>query len=140
MLKQALAVLSALLIATVLAVTFANYLHPMTSTVASVTLTRVLDGTPLADDEPIDWGLVEPDTTYQFDNLTVLNTGNKDASIMLTAPDLPAGWALTWVGNHTILRPAEWVGGSIELYVASDAIAGTTYSWDCIVTGTHSVP
>jgi len=136
MLKQLAAVLAALLIATVLAAALASYLHPMTATVASVTLSRTLDGIQLADDEPIEWGIVEPDATYQFDNLTATNDGNVDCTVILTH-DAPANWTITWACNETLLMPTNSCYAPLILYVPIEAVGGEVYSWNCWVTATE---
>jgi len=138
MLKQAVVILTALLVATVLAVGIVSYLHPMTATVVSVSLSRTLDGDPLADDAPIEWGIVEPDASYRFDDLTVTNTGNVDANITILSPLLPAGWTLTWAMNKTVIAPAASLSAPLILYVAADAAQGVTYAWDCTVEGTKA--
>lgn len=138
MLKQLTVVAVAFLIGIVAAAALVTYLHPMTATITDISLTRTLDSTLLADDDPIDWGIVEPDSTYQFDDLTVENTGNVDANVTILSPLLPAGWTLTWTMNNTVIAPAASLSAPLILYVASDAVLGQVYSWNCNVTATEA--
>lgn len=109
-----------------------EYLHPMTAEVATTTLSRTLAGTPLADDEAIDWGLVEPDSTYSYENLTVTNTGNTACNVTLWH-NAPAGWSITWTANNTHLEPAQSAEAPLELYVAASATEGVVYKWNSYV-------
>ena len=136
MLKQAATILAALLIATVLAVGIVSYLHPMTATVISVSIMRTLDGTVLADDAPIDWGMVEPNASIQFDNLTATNTGNVNCTVILTH-DAPENWTITWACNETLLMPTNSCYAPLVLYVPIEAVGNQTYSWNCWVTATE---
>ena len=141
MLKQAATILAALLIATVLAVGIVSYLHPMTATIADISLSRILDGEALAAEEPINWtlgGVLEPGVTHYFENLTVHNIGNVPCNVTLTH-DAPDGWVITWAANKTILPVDASVYAPISLYVSPDATPGATYSWNCWVTATEPV-
>jgi len=124
--------LAGLLIGIAGAVILKEYLHPMTAEVVSITLTRTLEGTPLAQDEPIDWGIVENGSTYTFTSLNVTNNGTVSCTVYLWH-NAPAGWAITWTANNSVLAPGESAVAALELYVASDAVQGQVYSWDCYV-------
>lgn len=108
-----------------------QYYHEMTAEVVSITLTRTFNGTILTDDEQINWGIVEPDTTTVA-QLNVTNTGTAPCNVTLWH-NAPIGWTITWSLNNTRLEPSESAVAPLDLYVPADAIQGSVETWDCYV-------
>ena len=121
-----------LLVGAATAIIYKEYLHPMTAEVVSITLTRTLEGTELAQDEQIDWGIVENGTTTTLGNLTVTNNGTAPCTVYLWH-NAPNGWTITWNANTSVLEPNQNCTAPLELYVAANATQGMTYNWDCYV-------
>lgn len=128
-------IIASLLIGVVLAASIVTYIYPNKATVVSATLTQHLDGSPWSNGTMIDWGLVEPDTTYQFDNLTVQNTGTKNLTAYIITPQLPNGWTYTWTANNTFLQPTMKVEAPLILYVHANATPDSVHLWDTHVCG-----
>ena len=70
----------------------------------------------------IDWGPCQPGYTYYFDNMTVVNTGNTPLNVTIIPYGLPVGWSFEWLGNMTLLDPAEKVEAELSLTIPNDAI------------------
>lgn len=104
--------------------------HPQEATVTEVGTATYLDGELQANNTLWSWNLVNPNTTYYYENLTVKNVGTANCTVYLTVQGLPLGWNQTWAGNATFLQPGEQTSGELTLYVAADAITGQTYTWD----------
>jgi len=114
------------------AVILKQYLHPMTAQVASIQLTRTINGTILADDESINWGIVEPNSNTTLGDLTVSNNGTAPCNVTLSH-DAPIGWIITWTANNTYLLPSQNCTAPLELYVPANATQGMLYEWKCYI-------
>jgi len=74
-------------------------------------------------DTPIDWEVCIPNIPYVFDNMTVVNIGDKPLTINLVTKNLPEAWILTWTdsaGNPIVneeLAPNTQVEGKLSLTI-----------------------
>lgn len=114
-----------------------NYLMPQGAeiVVKNPAITATLAGSPWTNDTHVDWGNLEANGTYAFENFTVVNVSAETLNLTWINIDLPGGWMETWTPNATILLPDEVATGSLTLYVADNATTGS-YSWTSKLTVT----
>lgn len=127
MLKQTITILTALLVAILLASAIAlvieRYVMPQTAQVSAVAM--YLDDQQWTNNTLIVWGvgaqnLVEPGATYVMP-FRVNNTCNAPINVTLIVFGLPVGWVETWNMNGTTVAVGTSVVADLTLYVAADA-------------------
>jgi len=104
---------------------------PSTAFVPAATVDIYIDEVLWENGTELAWGTVYPGETT-FCNLTVQNTGDTNATVIVTCPDLPVGWTLTWTENNTLLNVTQVLEGDLDLTVPYDAVPGS-YSWTTYV-------
>lgn len=107
------------------------FVIPSTAVIPSATIDVYIDGEPWANDTELSWGYVYPGETV-VSILAVENTGEVNATIMLTCPDLPTDWTLTWTENDKWCNITETLTGDLELYIP-DTATPKTYSWNTYI-------
>ncbi len=116
-------ILIAALATVAVCVTVVYYLFPQTVSVVQVKVSFTLDGQPLANGSPVQWGQVDRDTSY-WSNLDARNDGNVNTTVILNLGPLPTGWTETWSLNNTKLTPGQTAVGILTLDVPADAASG----------------
>lgn len=129
MLKQAiiiiLALLCAILIASTVAVILERYFMPQTAQVNAL-VTMELDGVQWTNGTTIDWGLVDPDSTYFYPFSVTSISGNY--TITLYVSGLPDGWIQTWSANGTMVGFQETVTANLTLYIPPTAYGTASFN------------
>jgi hypothetical protein len=99
-----------------------NLWYPNTgSIVQNPALEVYINGTPYANQTAVDWGAREAGQTYQFDNMTVKNSGTVALTILVVTEGLPTGWTLTWTANNTALNPGAKAEAPLQLSIPLSA-------------------
>ena len=125
----ALALIGLLIGATAMALVMEQYLMPQTATVNAL-VTMNLGGVQWTNDTLVDWGIVDPNTTYVWD-FRVNNTSPNNITVTLHVSGLPEGWIETWSANGTMLGSLgtdDTVIADLTLYVPPTAYG--TVTWD----------
>ena len=139
-LKWTAILFSALMLGAVGATIVTQHQYPQNGNVVptpALTIQCYLEDEVWTNGTAIDWGDICADNTYAY-NFTVKNTGNVNATVTMTITGLPSGWTETWLGNNTILQPAETISADLTLYVAVDASEGYVDLGVVVVTATES--
>lgn len=97
----------------------------------NVTAEVKVDGEPLLAGAIINWGQIEPNSTY-VKVLSVKNTGSVQAQVTLLTTGLPAGFNLTWAGNQTALPAGDTAVYALTLMTPA-ALTPQTYTWQTTV-------
>lgn len=104
-----------------------QYWFTNTGTIASPSLTIYIND--ILNETTIDWGLCEANSTYYFENMTVVNTGNTNLTVYIVVVDLPLDWILDWGGNETLLIPGAKVEGELALTIPASATSWPTWGF-----------
>ena len=107
------------------------FVVPSTAVVPSATVNIWIDNVAWSNGTELSWGTVYPGEIISA-NLTVQNTGEYNATVTVTCPDLPSGWSLTWTHNATSLLPLGVLEGDLDLTVPVDAEPGS-YGWNLYI-------
>jgi len=92
-----------------------------------------LGGAILADAATVNWGVVEPSTSYTK-SLSVKNTGTVPVVVTVAAANLPAGFSLTWASNGATLNAGETNTATLTLQTPA-SLTVQTYSWTMTTQG-----
>lgn len=111
-----------------------TYYFPMLGSINTAKFDFYLDGTPYPNNTAIDWGMCDPDSTYSFENFTIVNTGSLTQTVVVKPVGLPVNWTLTFQGNNTLLAPTAKVSGWLNLTIPAEA--STWPLWSMKVEGT----
>ena len=95
----------------------------------------ILVDQPWTNDTHVDWGNLEANGTYAFENFTVTNVSAENITLAWINIDLEPEWTLSWTPNATELSPEQVATGPLTLYVSDNASAGS-YSWTSKLTVT----
>jgi hypothetical protein len=99
-------------------------MYSQTGNVLEPSLELWIDGVQFAANSTLDWEDVEKGASYYYENMTVVNTGNVNFTVMWIV-DLPVGWGQTWSpANNTVLFAGEKVSAELTLTVSASASKG----------------
>ena len=104
------------------------YSMPMSATV-SAAVEIYVDGEKWSNNTEICWGNVMAGESYNK-TLSIRNLGGCNVTVVFTVENLPTGWALTFTGNNTVVKPQTWLNGTLTLTVPANATSGE-YAWNC---------
>jgi hypothetical protein len=98
-------------------------MYPNTGEIETPTglLALWLDSYYYANTTAINWGLCDAGTVYQFDNMTIVNTGNVAMNVSIVTYGLPLTWSLKWAKNNTQLAPSAKTEAPLNLTIPSSA-------------------
>lgn len=109
-----------------------SYFYPNIGTIIkNPSLALWIDTVQYLNETLIDWGnlnLTEA-TTYQFDNMTVVNTGNVALTVYVVTENLPSTWTLTWTANTTLLTKDAKTEAPLILTIPADATEWPTWGF-----------
>lgn len=110
-------------------VTLIQYWYPNTGIINKPSLKLYIDTIYYPNETAIDWGSCDVNSTYYFENMTVINTGNTNLTVYIIPAGLPSTWTLTWTGNDTFLMPTQKVEGELSLTIPASAATWPTWGF-----------
>lgn len=119
--KKLLTVLSlaSVLFGVVAAATLTQMYFPNTGEITVLEI--YLDNTLYSNGTAIDWGPCEPDNTYYFENMTVINKGEVTLQVTIIPYNLPSDWILMWQHNNTVITTGTMKSGELNLTIPASA-------------------
>jgi hypothetical protein len=101
--------------------TLVNIYYPKNDQNAGANLAMFRNGVFCLNGTAGDWGECERGSVQSVRNLTVVNVGDTNLTVSITATGLPSDWILEWEANNTRLDVGYEVEGWLNLTIPETA-------------------